>query len=91
MRSKATAFTGSYADPGTSVSGFSHDGIKSVVEEVVRDMGFRESELDNKLEVIEALLGGDGRQLLGGHDHAWDEKTLRKIIEDELEQEERYY
>ena len=39
----------------------SHDGIKSAVEEVVRDMG---CELDNKLEVIEALLGEDGRQLL---------------------------
>ena len=34
------------------------------MEEVVRDMGFRECELDNKLEVIEALLGDDGRQLL---------------------------
>jgi hypothetical protein len=64
MRSKAKAFTGSYGDPGTFESKSSHSGVKSIVEEVVRDMGFRECELDNKLEVIEALLGDDGRQLL---------------------------
>ena len=86
MRSKATAFTGWYDDPGTSESQSSHGGVKSVVEEVVRDMGFRECELDNKLEVIEALLGDDGRQLLEGH--AQDGTTLRKIIEDELEEED---
>ena len=61
MHSKAKAFTGWYDDPGKSESEFSHGGIKSVVEEVIRDMAFREGELDNKLEVIEALLGHDGR------------------------------
>jgi len=87
MRSKATAFTSRYSDPGMSESESSHGGIKSVVEEVVRDMGFRERELDDKLEVIEALLGDDGRQLL--ESHAREGTTLRKIIEDELE--EKYY
>jgi len=63
MHSKA--FTGWYDDdPGTSVTKYSHGGVKSVVEEVVRDMGFRESELDYKLEIIEALLGDDKRELL---------------------------
>jgi len=87
MRSKATAFTGWYDDPGMSMSGFSHGGIQSVVEEVVRDMGFRESELDNKLvmEVLDALLGGDGRRLLENYAL---ETTLRKIIEDKLDREE---
>jgi hypothetical protein len=83
---RVEAFTGWYCDPGTSESQSSHAGIKSVVTEVARDMGFREGELDNKLEVIEALLGHDGRQLL--ESHAQD-TTLRKIIEDELEEE--YY
>jgi hypothetical protein len=83
MHSKATAFIGLYDDPGGSVRGLSHDGIKSVVEEVVRDMG---CELDNKLEVIEALLGDDGRRLLKSH--AQDGITLRKIIEEELEEEQ---
>jgi hypothetical protein len=83
---QATAFTGWYDDPGTSDSESSHGGIKSVVEEVVRDMGFRECELDNKLEVIEALLGDDGRQLL--ESDAQEGTTLRKIIEDELEEED---
>jgi hypothetical protein len=85
MRSKATAFTGSYGDPGILKSKSSHGGVKSVVEEVVRDMGFRESELRNKLEVIEALLGDDGRRLL--ESHAENETTLREVIEDELEVE----
>jgi hypothetical protein len=58
MRSKK-AFTGWYNEyePADSVS--SHGGVKSVVEEVVRDMGLHECELDNKLGVIEALMGGD--------------------------------
>jgi hypothetical protein len=51
-------------------------------------MGFRECELDNKLEAIEALLGDDGRQLLEGH--AQDETTLKKVIEDELEEDDLY-
>lgn len=85
MHSKVTAFTGWYDDPGTGETIFSHGGIKSVVGEVVRDMGFREHELGDKLEVIEALLGDDGRQLL--ESHAQDGTTLRKIIEDELEEE----
>jgi hypothetical protein len=85
MRSNATAFTGWYDDPGISRCGYSHGGINSVVEEIVRDMGFRESELDNKLEILEALLGDDGRQLLENHA---DETTLRKIVEDELNTEE---
>jgi hypothetical protein len=87
MRSKATAFTGWYDDPGRGVSELSHGGVKSVVEEVVRDMGFRECELDNnnKLAVIEALLGDDGRQLL--ESHAEDGDTLRTIIEKEQEEE----
>jgi hypothetical protein len=87
MRSKATAFTGQYDDPGTLVAASSHGGVKSVAEEVVRDMGFREAELDNKLDVIEALLGNDGRRLLEGRaDDAF--ATLRKVIEDEVEEEE---
>ena len=85
-RSKATAFTGWYDDPGTSESESSHGDIKSIVEEVAQDMGFCEGELDNKLEVIEALLGDDGRQLL--ESDAENGKTLRKIIEDELEEED---
>jgi hypothetical protein len=86
MRSEATAFTGWYDALGASVSRSSHDGVKSVVEEVVRDMGFRECELDNKLEVIEALLGDDGRQLSEGEAH--EGTTLRETIEDELEMRE---
>lgn len=54
----------------------------------VRDMGFRECELDNKLEVIEALLGDDGSQLL--ESHSQDGTTLRKIIEDEPEEEDHH-
>ncbi|KAN0126609.1 hypothetical protein V8E52_000249 [Russula decolorans] len=72
--------------PLRAVSRSSHDGVKSVVEEVVRDMGFRECELDNKLEVIEALLGDDGRQLSEGEAH--EGTTLRETIEDELEMRE---
>lgn len=84
MRSKATAFTGWYEDPGTSLeSELSHGGVKSVVEEVVQDMGLRENQLDNKLEVIEALLGDDGRRLLESHGRTL---ALRKVIEDELEE-----
>jgi hypothetical protein len=86
MRSEATAFTGWCDALGASASRSSHGGIKSVVEEVVRDMGFRECELDNKLEVIEALLGDDGRQLLEGEAH--EGTTLRETIEDELEMRE---
>jgi hypothetical protein len=56
------------------------------VEEVVRDMGFHECEPGNKLEVIEALLGDDGRRLLEGH--AEDETALGKVIEDELEEDD---
>jgi hypothetical protein len=82
------AFTGWYCDSGTSGSGYSHGRIKSVVEEVARDMGFREGELDNQLEVIEALLGHDGRELL--ESHAEGKTSLRKVIEDELE-EDYYY
>jgi hypothetical protein len=81
--SKATAFTGWYDDPGRSLTESSHGNIKSVVEEVVRDMGLRQCELDDKLEVIEALLGDDGKQLL--ESHAEPMQTLRKTIEDELE------
>jgi hypothetical protein len=49
-------------------------------------MSFCECELDNKLEVIEALLGDDGRQFLKSHAQAGI--TLRKIIEDKLEEED---
>lgn len=85
-RSEVTAFTGWYQDPGISLdSKSSHGNMKSIVEEVAQDMGFREGELDNKVEVIEALLGDDGRQLL--ESHAEEGKTLRKIIEDEIEEE----
>jgi hypothetical protein len=85
------AFTGWYDDPGTSETEFSHGGIKYVVEQLVQDMGFREQELDNilKLEVIEALLGDDGRQIL--ESYAQEGTTLRKIIEDDLEEEARVY
>ena len=69
MHSEATAYTGWYDDPGISVSESSHDDIKSVVDEVVRDMGFPECELHNKLEVIEALLGDNGRQFIGEYIH----------------------
>jgi hypothetical protein len=48
-------------------------------------MGFRECELDNQLEVIEALLGNDGRQILEGHTQ--DGPTFRKIIENGLEED----
>jgi hypothetical protein len=83
MHSKATAYTGRY-DDGTTVSESFHDDIKSVVNEVVRDMGFRECEFHYKLEVIEALLGDDGRQLL--ESNYMEETTLRKVIEDELDE-----
>ena len=85
--SKATAYTGLYDDPGTTESESTHGNIKSVVEKVVRDMGFRGDELGNELEIIEALLGDDGRQLLESRPQ--DGPTLRKIIKDELE-EKRY-
>lgn len=82
---RAEAFIGWYDDPGTGESELNHGGIKSVVEEVVRDMGLSEGELDSHLKVLEALLGDDGRQLLESHD---DEKTLSQIIDEELEEEE---
>ncbi|KAI0286119.1 hypothetical protein BGY98DRAFT_930322 [Russula aff. rugulosa BPL654] len=88
INSKGKAFTGWYDDPQISASGFSHGDIKSIVEKVVRDMGLRESELENKLEVIEALLGDDGKELLESHVKG---KTLRKIIEDELDQRRLHY
>jgi hypothetical protein len=81
---KAKAFTSCYDDPGISTSALSHGGINSVVEEVARDMGFGRGELD-KLEVIEALLGPDGSELLESHPP--EGITLREIIEDELEEE----
>ena len=40
MRSEATALTGWYHALGASVSRSSHGDVKSVVEEVARDMGF---------------------------------------------------
>jgi hypothetical protein len=86
MGVKAKAFTGWYDDPGMSETISNHGGIKSVVKEIVRDLGFRECEIDNELEVIEALLGDDGRELL--ESYAKDGPTLRKIIEDKLEVEE---
>ena len=82
------AYIGWYDDPGGSETVLSHGRIKSVVKEVVRDMGFHEGELDNKVEVIEALLGDDGNQILDGY--AEDGPTLRRIIEHELEQRESY-
>jgi hypothetical protein len=84
MHGPVTAFTNSYDDPGITFINSSHGGIKSVVEEVVRDMGLSERELDNKLELIEALLGDDGRQLLESHPE--DGTPLKKIIEDELDE-----
>ena len=87
IHSKAKAFTGWYDDPSMSESGCSHGGIKSVVENIVRDMGLRENELENKLEVIEALLGDDGKELL--ESYAKEGTTLKKIIEDELERATR--
>ena len=84
-RGKTKAFTGWYDDPGTSETISKHGGIKSVVKEIVRDMGFHGCEID-ELEVIEALLGDDGRELL--ESYAQDGPTLRKIIEDELEVDE---
>jgi hypothetical protein len=87
MRLEAKSFMGWYDDPGTSETELSHGGIKSVVENVVRHMGFLEGELDNKLEVIEALLGKDGRKILDSYPE--DGATLRKIIEEEMELEER--
>jgi hypothetical protein len=82
------AFTGSYIDPGPSLYQSSNGGIKCVAAELARDMGFRGGKVDDKLpmEVIEALLGDDGRQLL---DSCVEEGTpLRKVIEDELEEDE---
>ena len=81
--SEAKGFTGWYQDPGMSRTRYSHGGIRSVVEEVVRDMGFHESELDNKVEVLEALLGDDGKRLV--EKHTGPGVTLRKTIEDEIE------
>jgi hypothetical protein len=83
---EAKAFIGSYSDPQMALSGFSHGGVRSVVEKVVRDMGVRECEFGNKLEVIDALLGDDGKKLLESHTHK--KITLRKIIEDKLEEED---
>ena len=83
-RSKAkVAFAGWYCDPGVSESKSSHGGVKSVVEEVTRDMGFH-GEMDNKLEVLEALLGDDGMKLLMSRH---EDPTLRQVIADELEEE----
>jgi hypothetical protein len=61
------AFTSSYMDVGLSMYQSSHGGIRYVVQELVKDMGFCGGEVDNKLqmEVMEALLGDDGKQLLG--------------------------
>ncbi|KAG5641786.1 hypothetical protein DXG03_004190 [Asterophora parasitica] len=85
----AEALTGRYDDSGTSESESTHGNVKSVVKEVARDMGLREVELDNELEVLEALLHHDGKQLLGRN--AEEGKTLRKIIEDEITEEEDPY
>jgi hypothetical protein len=60
------------------------------VEDVVKGMGFRESERYNELEVIEALLGRDGGQLLDLHAQIYRRPTLRETIEDKLELEEYY-
>ena len=70
---------------------FSHGRIKSVVNEVVQDLGFREREIDNELEVIEALLGDDGRELLESYaQDSHGPPTLRKVIEDDLGELEDY-
>lgn len=89
-RSKATAFTGGYADPGTSGIEHSHGGIKSVVKKVVKGMGFHGSEHYNETEVIEALLSRDGGQLLDLHAQIDGRPTLRETIEDKLELELYY-
>jgi hypothetical protein len=86
---EARAFTSWYNDPGISKSGFSDGGVKSVVENVVRDMGLRGCEVGDKLEVLDALLGDDGKQLLESHPDE-EGQTLRKVIEDELEKEESF-
>jgi hypothetical protein len=59
------------------------------VEEVIRDMGFRESELDIELvvKVIGALLGDDGMEILESTIRDREETKLRDIIEYELEEE----
>ena len=90
-RSKATAFTGDYTDPGISEIEHSHGDIKLVVEDVVKGMGFRESKRYDELEVIEALLGRDGGQLLDLYAHIDHRPTLRETIEDDLEREESDY
>lgn len=88
-RGTAKAFTGWYVDPGPSLYQSSHGYIKAVVAELVQDMGFLGGgdEDDTLLvEVIEALLGDDGKQLL---ESCVEEGTpLRKVIEDELEEED---
>ncbi|KAK2756135.1 hypothetical protein FQN54_005543 [Arachnomyces sp. PD_36] len=81
---RVKAFIGWYDDPGTGEVALNHGGIKSVVDEVVRDMGLGEGELGSQLEVLEALLGDEGRQLLKKND---DEKTLSQIIDEELKEE----
>lgn len=67
----------------------SHGGIRSVVEEVIRDMGFRENELDIEpmVKVIGALLGDDGMEILESTIRDREETRLRDIIEYELEEE----
>ena len=95
MHSKGIAFTGWYDDDsGISQSVSSHGGIISIVDEVVRDMGFNEGELDDKLrlEIIEALLGADGRPMLDSvPKRARDGKVgpaLRDVIKGKLEEED---
>lgn len=90
-RSRARAFSGRYSDPQIRGIGYSHGRIKSVVGEVARDMGLREGELENKLEMIDALLGDDGKELLDSPPWEGPREPLRKVIEDELEMKECYY
>ncbi|KAI0263508.1 hypothetical protein BGY98DRAFT_940216 [Russula aff. rugulosa BPL654] len=63
---QAETFMAWYDDgSGATDTAYAHGGIRSVVEEVIRDMGFRESELDIELvvKVIGALLGDDGMEI----------------------------
>jgi hypothetical protein len=85
---KATAFICKYDHLQASLSESAHGGVKSVVEEMVRDMGFREGDI-NKLEVIGVLLGDDGRQLM--ESQAVDGTTLGEIIEDELDENKSHF
>jgi hypothetical protein len=85
MPLRAKAFTGLYGDPGMDRYRSTHGGIKMIVAELVKDMGFSSGGEVNKLDVLESLLGDGARESL---DRCVEEErpTFRKVIEEELEE-----